>query len=44
MELGLYSSIAIMVGFSILVIIMDEILHARRRKDKPKSKSGAGGH
>jgi hypothetical protein len=36
MELGLYSSIAIVVGFSFLVIIMDEFIHARRRKLKEK--------
>jgi hypothetical protein len=42
MELGLYSTIAIMIGFSILVIVMDEIIHARRRKTKQKD-GGAGG-
>ena len=42
MELGLWSTIAIMIGFSAFVIIMDEIIHARRRK--AKGKDGAGSH
>jgi hypothetical protein len=41
MQLGLWSSIAIMLGFSILVIVMDEIIHARRRKARQKSEPGA---
>jgi uncharacterized membrane protein len=40
MELGLYSTIAIMIGFSAFVIIMDEIIHARRKKAKGKDGSG----
>jgi hypothetical protein len=36
MELGLWSTIAIMIGFSIFVIVMDEIVHARRRKAREK--------
>jgi hypothetical protein len=40
MELGLWSSVAITLGFSILVIVMDEIIHARRRKAKLKDGSG----
>ena len=43
MELGLWSTIAIMIGFSILVIVMDEIIHARRRKAKAKAKGKDGG-
>jgi hypothetical protein len=39
MELGLWSSVAIMVGFSILVIVADEIIHARRRKAKGRDGS-----
>ena len=38
MELGLWSTISITLGFSILVVIMDEIIHARR---KAKKKDGA---
>jgi hypothetical protein len=37
MELGLWSTIAIMIGFSIFVVVMDEIIHARRRKAKGKN-------
>jgi hypothetical protein len=40
MELGLWSTIAIMIGFSAFVIIADEIIHARRRKAKGKDGSG----
>jgi len=36
MELGLWSTISIMIGFSIFVIVMDEIVHARRRKAREK--------
>ena len=43
MELGLWSTIAIMIGFSLLVIVMDEIIHARRRKAKAKAKGEDGG-
>ncbi len=42
MELGLWGTIAIMIGFSAFVIIMDEIIHARRRR--AKEKDGAGTH
>ena len=42
MELGLWSTIGIMIGFSVLVIVMDEIIHARRRK--AKGKDGGGTH
>jgi len=40
MELGLWSTIGIMIGFSAFVIIADEIIHARRRKAKGKDGSG----
>jgi hypothetical protein len=40
MELGLWSTIGIMIGFSAFVIIMDEVIHARRRKKK----GGTGNH
>lgn len=43
MELGLWGTIAIMIGFSAFVIIMDEMIHARRRKQREKD-GGAGGH
>ncbi len=36
MELGLWETITIMIGFSIFVVVMDEIIHARRRKAKGK--------
>jgi hypothetical protein len=42
MELGLWSTIAIMIGFSVFVIVMDEIIHAQRRK--AKGKDGGGTH
>ena len=41
MELGLWSSITIVLLFSVAVVIMDEIIHARRRKTK--GNDGAGG-
>jgi hypothetical protein len=41
MQLTLWETVALMVGFSILVIVMDEIIHARRRKAK---KDGTGTH
>jgi len=31
-ELGLWSSVAICLGFSVLVIVADEMMHARIRK------------
>jgi len=40
MELGLWSSIAITLSFSIFVILMDEVIHARRKKKK----DGTGTH
>jgi len=40
MELGLYSTIAIMIGFSLFVIVLDEIIHARR---KARNKDSGGG-
>ena len=40
-ELGLWSSIAITLSFSVFVILMDEIIHARR---KAKKKDGTGTH
>jgi hypothetical protein len=36
MELGLWSTIAITVGFSLLVVLMDEIIHARRRRARER--------
>lgn len=44
--MGLWSSIAICLGFSFLLIGMDEILHARRRKRREQGGGGspAKGH
>ena len=44
MELGLWSTISIMIGFSILVIVADEIIHSRKRKAKQKDGAGGGTH
>ncbi len=41
MQLGLWSTISIMIGFSIVVIVLDEIIHARR---KARHKNGGGTH
>jgi len=41
MELGLWSSIAITLSFSVFVILMDEVIHARR---KARKKDGPGTH
>jgi hypothetical protein len=42
MQLGLWETVGLMIGFSVLVIVMDEIIHARRRK--AKQKDGSAGH
>jgi hypothetical protein len=39
MQLGLWETVGLMIAFSVLVIIMDEIIHARRRKAKQKDGS-----
>ena len=41
MHLGLWETVGLMTLFSILVIVMDEIIHARRRKAK-QQKGGTG--
>jgi hypothetical protein len=41
MHLGLWETVGLMVAFSVLVIVMDEIIHARRRKAKQKDGTGA---
>ncbi len=41
MHLGLWETVGLMIAFSVLVIVMDEIIHARRRKAK---KDGTGTH
>ncbi len=42
-SIGFYQSIVIVLAFSGLVIIADEIIHARRRKRREGEK-GAPGH
>ncbi len=41
MHLGLWETVALMTLFSILVIVVDEIIHARRRKAKEKDGAAA---
>ena len=43
MGLGLWSSIGICLGFSFLLIAMDEVIHARRRRRR-KEQGGQPGH
>jgi len=38
-ELGLWSSVAICLGFSVFVIVADEIMHARIRKRRESGQS-----
>jgi hypothetical protein len=40
MEIGLWESVFITLGFSVVVIIMDEIIHARRRRLRGDGGSG----
>jgi hypothetical protein len=40
MQLGLWETVGLMIAFSVLVIVMDEIIHARRRKAKHKDGTG----
>ena len=42
--MGLWDSIAIVLGFSVLVIVADELLHARRRKAKERNGTGGAPH
>ena len=42
MGLGLWSSIGICLGFSFLLIGMDEVIHARRKRRKQQG--GQPGH
>jgi hypothetical protein len=41
-QIGFYESIAIMLGFSVLVIIADEIIHARARKRREAEQDRSG--
>ena len=41
MHLGLWETVGLMIAFSVLVIVMDEIIHARRRRAKQKDGSGS---
>jgi hypothetical protein len=41
-RIGFYEAIAIMVGFSILVIVADEIIHARARKRREAEQDRSG--
>ena len=41
-NIGLWESIAMCLGFSIVVIALDEWMHARRRRNR--AASGAPGH
>ena len=41
-NIGLWESITICLGFSVIVIAMDEIIHARRRKQRQGQ--GPGSH
>jgi hypothetical protein len=42
-SIGFYESIIIVVAFSALVIIADEILHARARKRREAAQAGERG-
>jgi hypothetical protein len=42
-SIGFYESIIIIVSFSALVIVADEIIHARARKRR-EAEQGRGGH
>jgi len=42
--MGLWESIAIVTVFSIAVIVIDEIIHARRRKRREGAGAARAGH
>jgi hypothetical protein len=42
--MGLWESIIIVVTFSIAVIAMDELIHARRRKRREREGAARTGH
>ena len=43
-KIGFYESIIITLGFSIFVIVTDEIIHARARKRRAAEQGGRPGH
>ena len=42
--MGLWESVTIVVVFSIGVIVMDEVIHARRRKRREREGAARTGH
>ncbi len=42
--MGLWSSIITVTAFSIAVIVIDEIIHARRRKRREREGAARAGH
>ncbi len=42
--MGLWESVIIVTVFSIAVIVMDEIIHARRRKKREREGAARVGH
>jgi len=42
--MGLWSSIAICLGFSVFVIVADEMLHAYRRRNRTRERAAREGH
>jgi hypothetical protein len=42
--MGLWESVAIVTVFSIIVIVADEIIHARRRRRRELERGGRPGH
>jgi hypothetical protein len=42
--MGLWESVAIVTVFSIVVIVADEIIHARRRKRREREGASRVGH
>ena len=42
--MGLWESVTIVVVFSIGVIVMDEVIHARRRKRREREGAARVGH
>jgi hypothetical protein len=43
-QMGLWDSIAITVGFSLLVVAVDEVIHWRRRKQREREGRSTPGH
>jgi hypothetical protein len=42
--MGLWESVIIVTLFSIAVIVADEIIHARRRRNREREKAAREGH